>query len=307
MIWINFKRILRTGFVNFWRNGVVSLSAVFVMSITLLIVASVMFTSALFDHTLQGLKEKVDVNVNILPVALEDEIMILKKSLESLPEVELVEYISRADVLKNYRERHADEPLTISAIDELSDNPFGATLNVRAKQPEHYESIQNFLEQNYGTGDPDTIVDTVNYAKKEIVIQKMTSIINAGEKLGAIITFVFILLSILITLNTIRLAMFISRDEIKVMNLVGADSSYISGPFMVTGAMYGVFSSIFVLIILYPITYWIGPKIAPIFFDMNVFNYYISNFGEMFIVIFISGIVVGSISSLLAINRYIKK
>lgn len=307
MIWINFKRILRTGFVNFWRNGVVSLSAVLVMSVTLMIISSVMFTSALLDHTLAGLKEKVDVNVNLLPTAFEDDALLLKKSLESLPEVEAVEYVSRENVLKNYRERHADDQKILSALDELSDNPFGATLNVRAKSPDHYESIQNFLEQNYRADGPDSIVDNVNYAKKKVAIDRLNLIIKAGEKLGAIITFVFILLSILITLNTIRLAMFISRDEIKVMNLVGADNSYISGPFMVTGAMYGIVSSIFVLILLYPITYWMGPKISPIFFDMSIFKYYISNFGELFIVIFASGIVIGAVSSLLAINRYIKK
>lgn len=307
MIWINFKRILRTGFVNFWRNGVVSLSAVLVMSVTLLIISSVMFTSALFDHTLQGLKDKVDVNVNLLPTAFEDDALLLKKSLEALPEVDAVEYISRENVLKGYRERHADDQKILSALDELSDNPFGATLNVRAKNPDHYESIQSFLEQNYRADGPDSIVDNVNYAKKKIAIDRLNLIIKAGEKLGAIITFVFILLSILITLNTIRLAMFISRDEIKVMNLVGADNSYISGPFMVTGAMYGVISSIFVLVLLYPITYWMGPKIAPIFFDMSIFKYYISNFGQLFIVVFASGIVIGAVSSLLAINRYIKK
>lgn len=307
MIWINFKRILRTGFVNFWRNGVVSLSAVLVMSVTLLIISSVIFTSALLDNTLQGLKEKVDVNVNLYPTAFEDDALLLQKSLRALPEVESVEYVSKENVLKNYRERHADDQKILSALDELSENPFGATLNVRAKNPDHYESIQNFLEQNYRTDSPDSIVDNVNYAKKKIAIDRLNTIIKAGEKFGAMITFVFILLSILITLNTIRLAMFISRDEIKVMNLVGADNSYISGPFMVTGAMYGIVSSIFVLIILYPITYWVGPKIAPIFFDMNVFKYYLSNFGELFVIVFLSGIIVGSLSSLLAINRYIKK
>ncbi len=307
MFFINFKRIIKTGFMNFWRNGVVSLSAVMVMSVTLMIVASVMFTSALLNHTLESLKDKVDVNVNALPTAFEDDILLLKKSLESLPEVESVEYLTREQVLENYKTRHANDQKILSALDELNDNPFGASLNVKAKDPEHYINIETFLNENYPANTTDSIIDNVNYANKKVAIEKLNKIVTAGEQLGAIVTFIFILISILITLNTIRLAMFISRDEIKVMNLVGADSSYISGPFIITGAMYGLFSAIFVLALLYPITYWIGPKISEAFFDMNVFSYYLANFGQMFLVILSSGIIIGSISSFLAVNRYIKK
>jgi cell division transport system permease protein len=99
--------------------------------------------------------------------------------------------------------------------------------------------------------------------------------------------------------------MFISKDEIKVMNLVGAEHSYISGPFIVTGAIYGIVSSILVLLLLYPITYYIGARTSNLFFDMNVFTYYLSNFGEMFLIIFLSGIVLGAISSLLAVGKYL--
>ncbi len=293
--------------MNFWRNGVVSLSAVMVMSVTLIIIASVMFTSALLNHTLEGLKDKVDVNVNALPTAFEDDILLLKKSLESLPEVESVEYLTREQVLENYKTRHANDQKILSALDELNDNPFGASLNVKAKDPEHYINIETFLNENYPANTTDSIIDNVNYANKKVAIEKLNKIVIAGEQLGAIVTFVFILISILITLNTIRLAMFISRDEIKVMNLVGADSSYISGPFIITGAMYGLFSAIFVLALLYPITYWIGPKISEAFFDMNVFSYYLVNFGQMFLVILSAGVIIGSISSFLAVNRYIKK
>lgn len=307
MIWLNFKRILKTGFVNFWRNGVISLSAVLVMSVTLLIIASVIFTSVLLEHTLNGLKDKVDVNVNMATGVFEEDILDLKKSLESLPGVIFVEYIPAEQVLENYKVRHADDQKMLSAIDELNENPFGAALNVKAQSPELYEDIQNFLEQNYPTNESDSVIENVNYARKQEAINKLKIIIEAGEQFGLIITFLFIILSILITLNTIRLAMFISKDEIRVMTLVGAEKSYISGPFVVTGAMYGIVSAILVLLILYPITYWIGPKIAPIFFDLNLFNYYLSNFGRIFLIIFSSGIAIGAIATSLAIGRYLKR
>jgi cell division transport system permease protein len=307
MIWINFKRILKAGWKNFWRNGVVSLSAVLIMSITLIIIASVIFTGALLENTLNGLREKVDVNISARPEVLEAEVLQLQKNLESLPEIETVEYINREVVLENYRARHRDDQKIIAALDELSDNPFGHALNIKAEDPQYYESIQNFLTQNYPQDRPDSIIENVNYAQKAEAIANLSAIITAGETFGAILTFLFILLSILITLNTIRLAMFTSKDEIKVMNLVGAESTYIRGPFIVAGAIYGVVSSIFVIILLYPATYWIGPYTADLSLGLNVFDYYISNFGRMFTILLFSGIVIGAISSFLAVNRYLKK
>lgn len=306
-MWLNFKRILKTGAVNFLRNGVVSLSAVLIMSITLLIITSVLFTGAMLENTLEGLRAKVDVNISVFPEVLEDEALTLKRNLEALPEVESVEYINRETVLENYKARNAGDQKIIAALDELPDNPFGHALNIRARSPELYEGIQTFLNENYPQDRPDSIVDDVNYAQKAEVINRLNTIINAGEAFGAIVTFLFILLSILITLNTIRLAMFTSKNEIKIMNLVGADSSYISGPFVVTGALYGIISTIVVMILLYPITYWIGPSTAEISLGLNVFQYYISNFGQLFLILFGSGILIGGISSFLAVNRYLKK
>ena len=307
MLWLNFKRILKTGFVNFLRNGVVSLSAVLIMSITLLIISSVLFTGAMLDNTLEGLRNKVDVNISVFPEVLEEEALDLQKNIESLPEVESVEYISRDVVLENYKARNADDQKIIAALDELPDNPFGHSLNIRAKSPELYEGIQNYLNENYPQDRADSIVDDVNYAQKAAVISRLNLIIKAGETFGAIVTFMFILLSILITLNTIRLAMFTSKDEIKIMNLVGAESSYISGPFVVTGAMYGLVSTILVMLLLYPITYWLGPYTEEISLGLNLFSYYTSNFGTLFLILFGSGIMIGAISSFLAVNRYLKR
>jgi cell division transport system permease protein len=305
MIWINFKRIVHSGSTNFWRNGIVSLSAVLIMFITLFIIAITLFTSALLQHTLNSLQEKVDVNINMLTTASEEQVLQLKTEIEKLPEVESVEYISRDQALENYRERHKDDERILTALNELDENPLGAALNIRAKDPKYYESIQTFLNKNQDGGS-NTIVENVNFAQKKQAIDRLTTIIEAGKQFGIVITVIFVILSILITLNTIRLAIFISKEEIHLMNLVGAEHGYISGPFVVTGALYGIISSIFVLLLLYPITYFIGPRIAPIFFEMNLFSYYVANFGQMFLIIFFSGIFIGAISSFLAINRYLK-
>ncbi len=60
------------------------------------------------------------------------------------------------------------------------------------------------------------------------------------------------------------------------------------------------------LAVLYPLTYWLGPMTQR-FFGTSVFDYYVGSFGEIFLIIFFSGILIGSISSFLAIKKYLKK
>src|SRR5207247_1841901 len=89
------RRIVKAGFVNFWRNAVVSLSAIFVMTIALFVVGSTILSSVFLDSSLEQIKEKVDVNVYFNPDAQEGDIFVMKRSIEALPEVKSVEYISR--------------------------------------------------------------------------------------------------------------------------------------------------------------------------------------------------------------------
>lgn len=303
---INLRRILKTGFVDFWRNGVVSFSAILVMIITLLILSGAMFSSVLLDHTLNSLKDKVDVNINLLPEAPADKIEKMQADLKSLPQVSTVELLSSDEVLAEFIANNEDEQITLDALDLLDENPFGASLKIKAVDLGEYESINKFLEDNYSINSVGSIIDSVNSTKKQEVINRLSEIIDAGEKFGAIVTIIFIVLSILITLNTIRLAMYVSRDEIKVMNLVGADHSYISGPFVVAGAIYGIVSSFLVLAMLYPITFYLGKDTARLFFDLNIFNYYVGNFGQIFLVIVGAGVIIGSVSSFVAIKRYLQ-
>ena len=138
MFWINTKRIIKSGFVHFWRNGVVSLASVLVMSITLFVLGSLIFFGALLDTSLQQIKEKVDINIYFIISAQENDILTIKKSLETLPEVTSVEYVSREAALAKFKDRHSGDYLTLQALDALDDNPLGATLNVRAKDTSHY-------------------------------------------------------------------------------------------------------------------------------------------------------------------------
>jgi len=309
MFLTNLRRIARTGLMSFWRNGFVSLASVLVMVITLAFIGSIAFLSVMLDTSLEAIKDKVDVNVYFLTSATEDDVLAVKEDLEELPEVASVTYTSREQALLNFRERHANDELTLRALDELGQNPLGAVLNIKAKEPSQYEGIAAFLENDsaLAPGGEASIVDKVNYFQNKTAIDKLTQIINSADRLGFAIMILLIIVSVLITFNTIRLAIYISREEIAVMKLVGASNMYVRGPFIVIGMLYGAIAGILTLVLFLPLTYWLGGATESFFIGINIFNYYLSNFGQIFLLIMASGMLIGALSSFLATKKYVNK
>jgi cell division transport system permease protein len=304
MMWIQAKRVFRSGLVSFWRNGVVSLSSVLMMILTLFVISSIVFSTALLQSALDDIKSKVDVNVYFIPSATEDEVLIAKSAIEKLGEVQYVEYVSREQALEEFRADHAGDEDTLTALDELSENPLGAALNVKAREPSQFKAVSDFLAKDYPEGA--SIVEKVNYNENQVAIERLSAMIAAGKKLGTALTAIFIIISVIITFNTVRLAIYIARDEIHVMRLVGATNSYIRGPFVVIGALYGLVSALITLIMLWPITYWLGPFTDQFFAGTSVFEYYVEDFALMFLILVGAGIVIGATSSLLAVRRYLR-
>lgn len=308
MLWITTKRVIRSGFYNFWRNGFVSLSAILVMVVTLFVIGSTIFSGALLDSSLKQLKDKVDINVYFFGTASEQDILTLKAKLEKLPEVATpVSYVSKEDALNAFKNRHQNDQFTLQALDELGVNPLGAELNIKAKDPSQYETIANFLNgSNALSSDGGTIIDKINYYQNKDAIDKLTRIINSANRLGFVLTMLLIVISILITFNTIRLVIYMSREEISVMRLVGASMGYIRGPFFVAGAIYGFISAIITLILFYPVTLWLGKTTENFFINLNIFQYYTHNFGQIFLIVVGSGVIIGAVSSWLAARKYLK-
>jgi len=286
----------------------VSLSSVLVMIITLFVITSTIFLGAFLNPSLEAIKNKVDINVYFVQTAPEEDILALQRALELLPEVKApVEYVSREDALADFRLKHQDDQFTLQALDELGENPLGASLNIRAKEPSQYEGIAEFLKSKSALSkDGREIIDKVNYYQNKSAIDTLTRMINSANRLGFITTLFLVFVSVLITFNTIRLAIFMSRDEISVMRLVGASTMYIRGPFVVSGAIYGVVSGFITLVLFFPITMWLGNATEEFFVGLNIFSYYIANFAQIFFVVIFSGAAIGALSSFLAVRKHLK-
>jgi cell division transport system permease protein len=311
MFKLSVQRIFKAGFISFWRNTFVSVSAMLVMTITLFTMAALIFLGAVLNSSLMQIKDKVDINIYFLTTAPESSILSFKKVLDALPQVASSSYLSSDQVLQNFKKRNENDQLTLQALDELGGNPLGGVINAKAKDPSQYEAIYNFLKPYISdpttvSGGQNQIIEKANFNQNKSAIDTLTKVINSSRTLGTAISVILIIISILIAFNTIRLAIYISKDEIGVMRLVGASNMFIRGPFIVEGSMYGFFAALFVLIIYYPLLYWIGPYSAGFFGGLDLFAYYLHNFFEIFVILMGSGIVIGAISSYLAVRKYLE-
>jgi cell division transport system permease protein len=298
---------MRSGMLNFWRNSFVSLSSVLVMTITIGVVTSLIFFQAILAFTMSQIEGKVDVVVYFVPEASESNILSLKDKVDAIPEVSATEYVSSEQALQEFQERHKNDYGTLQALEELDINPLGASLHVQAVDPEQYESIANFFDQGIALSAADlSIIEKVNYNENKQVIDRLLNLKDGSQRLGLILTIILIAISVVITFNTIRLTIYMARDEIAVMRLVGAENAYINGPFMMEGVFYGVIAALINIVIFFPVTWWVGSRME-VFLGINLFTYYLTNFVQIFVISVLVGVVLGVMSSYLATQKYLNK
>ncbi len=301
------KRIIKSGFKNFKRRGLISWAAILVVTITLFVITTIILLQSTLHFSLNQIKDKVDVTIYFNVGAPEDKILSLKESLLKLPEVASITYTSSDEALQIFKDRHSSDYPTIQALDEIKSNPLGGYLNIKAKEISQYENIANFLKtDSLSVSGFGSIIDKVNYHQNKLVIDRLNAIIAGAQKLGFLITLLLIIISIIITFNTIRLAIFISKEEIGVMRLVGASKMRVRGPFMIEGAIYGIIATIITLLLFWPITAWLGRNMTG-FLGLNLYDYYISNLFQIFVIVLLSGVFLGMVSSILAVRRYLNK
>lgn len=317
MILTTLKRITRAGFINFWRNGFLSFAALVVMTLSLCAFGALIFGSAFGRSLIADVKDKVDINVYFVLSAPEQDILSLKKDIERLPEVSKVEYISREQSLDQFKKKWQSNALIMQGLDEIGSNPFPAVLNVKAKNPGQYGGIAKFLQNKNPTADDGApLIEKVNYEQNKLIIDRLGRIIPAAEKAGSIIAIILVIVAVTVVWNTIRLIIYTARDEISVMKLVGASNVYVRGPLVVSGIMYGIISAIITLILMAAFAYWsdavvlrfAGVQIASDFeLVVNVLsNYFVSNFGQIFLLIVGAGIILGGLSSYVAARKYLR-
>ena len=305
MFWVNTKRVIKAGWINFRRNGLVSYAAIFVTTITLSVIMALFLFQAVLDSTIAGLQNQVDIAVYFTVDAPEDRILALQNTLQQMPEVAMVDYVSADQQVLDFRTRHSSDYLTLQALDELGNNPFGGALRIKAKDSTQYEAIANALEGNSAIAQQySQIIDRINFAQNEDVINRLNLLIKNAHEIGLGITIALSLISITITFTTIRLTIYMAREEIGIMRLVGASGGYVRAPFIVEGILYGGFAWLLTMIVFLPATYFLGAHASNLL-GIDLYQFYVSHIISTGSMVLLVGLFLGAVSSVLAVRRYL--
>jgi len=272
------------------------------MVLTLMVFEGLIIFNAITEAAVVSLQDRIDISAYFKQDAPEDDILKLKSSLESLTEVKKVEYISRDKALEIFRAKHESDRTISEALGELKDNPLLASLNIKANDAKDYAIINNYL-----SGESlKKIVSKISYAQNSLVIERLTRIVDIAKKAGVFLTILFSAVAVLIAFNTIRLAIYSYREEISIMRLVGASNAFIQGPYAVEGVIYGLISGILSFAAILPIAYYVAPYLQILIPEMNLWSYVLSDSFSLISYQIFFGIILGAISSIIAIRKYLK-
>jgi len=305
--WITFMRMVRYGVNNFSRNTWLTVAATAVMTITLLIIFMTLAARNVLADSLSEVSKKVDMSIYLEKDTSDEDAGKIEAALERLPSVETVAYISSAQARKNFAEQNKKSGSTLEAINEAS-NEFPGTIRVG-------------LNDINDTSELDKFVDTNALLKKHVdkdrepsftgggktTIQTIASWVGFAEKLGLLASSVFIILSSLIVFNTIRMAIFNRKEEIQMMKLIGADKSFIRGPFVVEAIVYGFIAALVAtglgIVILVSARSGLtsfGIVVQPTIDTAIMYSPFV------LLAMILAGSIIGVISSLLATRRYLR-
>ncbi|RJQ28816.1 ABC transporter permease [Candidatus Parcubacteria bacterium] len=296
------SRIFHFGFKSFWRNGWLSAATVAITVLALLVSVGLILFRVVTDRATESIQEKIDISVYFKTTTPEDQILNIKQSLESLVEVRQVDYISSDRALEIFKARHEDDPVISQSINELNANPLQPSLNIKAKKPDQYAAIAEYLE----APNLKTHIESVSYAKNQVVIDRLAAVIDNVNRGGLTLTIVLALIAGLVVFNTIRLAIYSNREEIGIMRVVGASNALVRGPFMVEGVISGSLAAVLSILIAAPVVYFVSPYLNAFIPGLKLFEYFYTNIFRLLGYQMLFGIVLGGLSSFIAVRRYLR-
>ena len=301
-MFVSIKRIIRSGWISFSRNSWLATATIFIMVMVISLVTSLYLFRGMSDFIIKELEAKVDLSVYFKKDVLEGEILRAKEELSKLAEVKEVEYISSEQALENFKERHKDNPIILETLTEIGNNPLPASLDIKVFEAPQYENLVSYLQGSSFQ----SLIEKIDYQEKKPVIEKLFSVTTGLNTGGIIFSLILAFLAVLVAFNTIRLAIYNSRDEISVQRLVGASNWFIRGPYIFQGAVSGFFATLITLLIFAILCFFLGPKLGAFYPGLNLFSYFVSNFWTLFLIQFLTGVGLGIVSSVIAIRKYLQ-
>jgi cell division transport system permease protein len=299
----NISRTIKFAFNNFSRNKGISIATIFVLVVAIMLVTSLFFFRGITNYLTTELKNKIDITAYFIENASEEDILNVKEELLKIsPNIKSIEYISKEKAYAIFSEKYQDSEVLQRALLEVGDNPFLPSLNIITNgDPAEYQEISNTLETSVFS----SLIHKIDFYQKKDTIEKVYSITSNINRFGIIAGIILIIISILVVLNTVKLAIDSSKDEISTMKIVGASDWFVRGPFIAEGIIYGLIAFLFCILFSGIFAYLFSAKVSVILPGFNMFNYFLNNFWLFVLIQLIFGVGVGVVSSLVVVKKYL--
>lgn len=301
-MFLTLKRIFLTGWRNFTRDGGPSFATIFIILIPVFLISFLFVFKDISQVLVSFVEDKAEISVYFKENTKDEDILYLKGELSKIPEVKEVRFIPKEQALQNFIQRHSQNPTLMEALREIGKNPFLPSLSIKAQQLDQYQRIIDFFESSNFRDE----IEKIDYYERRPIIEKIFSLTRRVRKISFILFGLMVILALLISFNTIRLSIIKQKEEIKIQKLVGASNWFIRGPFFVQGLISGILSSLICFLIFGLGFYFLEKRMENFLPEFHPFLYFEEKALVLFLIQFLTGILIGVFSSFLAIGKYLK-
>ncbi len=304
---LTFVRMIRYGVHNFSRNKLLTIAATAVMTITLLIIFSTVFARGVLLSTVATIQDKVDMTVYIKSDASEDAVRGAAARVEDIDSVKSVTVVTPQEARQQFIEDNKSDPQSLKSLNN-SEPAFPWRLRVKLADINQTEELQKFVDTDAGLKEIISESEPPSFAgPQRTAIERIGGWVLFADRVGIVAGSVFVVISSLIIFNTIRMAIFNRREEIQMMKLIGAERSFIRGPFVVEAIVYGFIAAIIATGLGIFGVYGLKDVLAENGIAIQeMFDWLVMYSPFVFLSMVAVGALIGIVSSLLATRRYLK-
>ncbi len=304
--WLTFVRMCRYGVNNFSRNMWLTVAATAVMTITLLIMFMTLVARQVLIDTVNEIKDKVDMSIYVDTDTTADQAAAIKDAISKLPTVTSVMYISPEQGREEFAKQNKGDIQTLDALNEAT-NKLPGIFRIKIVDINDPTELNNFVKNNelyQENKDPDR--EPSFQGDRRTAIETIGRWVEFAERGGLVASVVFMIISALIVFNTIRMAIFNRKEEIQMMKLIGADRSFIRGPFVVEAIVYGFIAALIATGLGVGALYALKDRINEWVTISGTVDLVTAYLGLILLAMILVGAVIGVVSSLLATRKYLR-
>ncbi len=283
--------VVQEAFVNMVRNRLMTLAAVATMALTLAILGGFGVMGWKLEREVNALPAKFEMKVYFKDGIDYKREMVVQKKISQSPHVAKVAYTSKEKAW-NLAKSTYDKAITQG----LPANPLTDELKVLLKDAAMTEDVSSWLRS---LPEVDEVVDSRD--EVTILLKLQTGLRVAG----AVLTFILLIASVVIIHNTIRLTISSRKEDIRIMQLIGAASSTIRTPFVLEGVVQGLLGAGVALGLLWAVMIAIMNYVKSVI-PMGMTNSPVP-MGTVALVLAVIGMLIGGVVSSVSLRRYLKE